>query len=201
MKYYFPCKPNPLSPTSPFFDELDRDTAWVAEVKKNGWRCLVYRDSGLVLWTRHHTTIDEPVPELRERLMAVPDQTVLDSEFLHHRTAGIKGFLYLFDILVWKGKVLINLPLQERRKYLEGAIEPDASIEIAHQVRIGKKQLFTQAIRQESDEGIVLKKLDSRYLVSESRCLQHPFWLKVKRPETHWSRTCKTTNYGKGGQL
>lgn len=86
---------------------------------------------------------------------------------------------------MFKGKLLINLPLSERRKYLEDAISETPDIEIARQVRVGKKQLYYQAIREMVNEGIVLKKLNSQYLISESRCLQNPFWLKVKRTENH----------------
>jgi ATP-dependent DNA ligase len=115
MKYYYPCKPNPLSPGSRFFAELDRDPSWIAEIKKNGWRCLVYREKYLTLWTREKTTINEPLESLRDSLMAVPEQTVLDGEFIHKRTVDVKGKLYLFDALIFKGRLIVDLPLSERR--------------------------------------------------------------------------------------
>ena len=185
MRYYYPCKPNPLSPDSRFFAELDRDISWVAEIKKNGWRCLVYRDTQLTLWTREKTVINEPLESLRDGLMSVPEQTILDGELIHFRTTGLKGKLYLFDALMFKGKILINLPLSDRRKYLEESISEITDIEIAKQVQLGKRRLYYQAIQEAVNEGIVLKKLDSRYPVSDRRCLQNPFWLKVKRIEKH----------------
>lgn len=185
MKYFYPCKPNPLSPDSRFFAELDRDASWIAEVKKNGWRCLVYRDSSMTLWTREKTTINDPLESLRASLMAVPEQTILDGELIHKRTRDIKGKLYLFDIIMFKGKLLVDLPLCERRKYLEDAAPAAPDIEMAAQVRVGKRQLYHQSILEEVNEGIVLKKLNSRYLISEKRCPQNPFWLKVKRPEKY----------------
>jgi len=185
MKYLYPCKPNPLALGSPFLDELDKDVRWIGEIKKNGWRCLVHRDSGLVLWTRHKTTINEPLEALRDGLMAVPEQTILDGELVHFRTTDIKGVLYLFDILLHKGRQLTDLPFADRRKVLEDVCAKISGVELAAQVRIGKKALYHQALKDPVNEGIVLKKLDSKYLVSEKRCLQNPFWLKVKRPEKH----------------
>lgn len=188
MKYLFPCKPNALGIGSSFLEEVDRSPSWIAEVKKNGWRCLVYRESGVVLWTRHKTVIDDPSPLLRDCLLAVPEQTVLDGEFLHHRTADVKGHLYLFDVLIFRGKLITHFPLRERRKRLEevgSLLQAGDSVTVAQQTRVGKKQLYYESIKSEENEGIVLKKLDSIYPVSDKRCLQNPFWLKVKKLEKH----------------
>jgi len=183
MKYLYPCKPNPLSPESRYFGLLDNDVRWIAEVKKNGWRCLVEKSAGkVVLWTRHGTQIPEPVPELRESLRGLPDDTVLDGEFVHYRTRTVKGALYLFDILSLEGEPLVNLPLSERRKALESVLSGIHTVELARQVRVGKKMLYSESIEGDENEGIVLKRLDSRYPASETRCLQNPFWLKVKKP-------------------
>jgi len=37
------------------------------------------------------------------------------------------------------------------------------------------------------NEGIVLKKIDSTFPVSDMASLQNPFWLKVKKVESHVS--------------
>ncbi len=185
MRYFYPCKPNPLATNSPFLDELDKDVRWIGEIKKNGWRCLIYREKELTLWTRHRTTITKPLAELRDSLMAVPENTILDGELIHFRTLDVKGVLYLFDILVHRGRQLTEMPLADRRKLLEDVAAKLAGIELAQQVRVGKKALYHRAIEESVNEGIVLKKLDSKYPVSEKRCLQNPFWLKVKRPEQH----------------
>ncbi len=185
MRYLYPCKPNPLAADSPFLNELDKDVHWIGEIKKNGWRCLIYREKELTLWTRHKTIIMEPLALLRDSLMAVPEQTILDGELIHFRTIDVKGVLYLFDVLVHRGRQITELPLADRRKLLEDVAAGLAGVELAQQVRVGKKALYHRAIEESVNEGIVLKKLDSKYLVSEKRCLQNPFWLKVKRPEKH----------------
>ncbi len=87
----------------------------------------------------------------------------------------------------YKGRQVTDLPLAARRKLLEDACPElvEGCIELARQVRIGKKQLYHKAILDPVNEGIVLKKLDSKYLCSTKSCPQNPFWLKVKRPEKH----------------
>lgn len=190
MRYLYPCKPNTLSPTSRLFDELDRDPRWIAEVKKNGWRCLAAKEEGkLTLWTRHRTTVREPLDDLREALRGLPDGTVLDGELIHHRTRGTKGVLYLFDMLAFKGNLLVGFPLSGRRGSLEIVFKDYLAgcpgVVLAEQVRLGKKRLYLDSIEGDENEGIVLKRLDSKYPVSETRCLQNPFWLKVKKAGNH----------------
>ena len=186
--YLYPCKPNTLTPDSKLFDELDRDIGWIAEGKKNGWRALpiMSEDGKLTIWTRHKTLIKEAVPELREALSGmIPAGTILDGEFINNRTKGVKGKLYLFDILMLKENLLLNIPLRERRQILESVIKETQDIVLAQQVRVGKKRLYYQSIEGEENEGIVIKRLDSKYLASEKSCPQHPYWLKVKRVEKH----------------
>ena len=186
--YLYPCKPNTLTPDSKLFDELDRDIGWIAEVKKNGWRALPTKDEkgNLTLWTRHKTLIKVPATELREVLSGImPAKTILDGEFINNRTKGVKGKLYLFDIITLEGRLLVDLTLRERRQILEGVVKETQDIVLAQQVRVGKKQLYYQSIEGEENEGIVIKRLDSKYLASEKSCPQHPYWLKVKRVEKH----------------
>jgi ATP-dependent DNA ligase len=187
MKYYFPCKPNRLSPGSNLFNQLDNDTGWIAEVKKNGWRCLAYKEGGtLTLWTRHHTTINDLLPELRGLLTKVlPDRCVLDGELLQNRTKGVKGVYYVFDLLMLEGAPTTGLPLWNRRQLLETVVTPTGPITLATQYQIGKVKLYHDSIEGEANEGIVLKHINSTYNASESRCLQNPHWLKVKRVENH----------------
>lgn len=186
--YLYPCKPNTLTPDSRLFDELDRDIGWIAEVKKNGWRSLPITDGDgkLTMWTRHKTLLSGPSEELKAALSGMmPAGTILDGEFINNRTKAVKGKLYLFDILMLEGKLLIDLSLRERRRILEGVVKETPDIVLARQVRVGKKQLYYQSIEGEENEGIVIKRLDSKYLASEKSCPQHPYWLKVKRVEKH----------------
>lgn len=184
MPFYYPCKPNPLSPESEYFEQLDNDKAYAAELKKNGWRVVIYRQpSSLEIWTRHHKLITTPLIQIRTELIEqLPANSIIDGELLF--TKRIKGFpdaLYLFDVIQWKGDLVVNSPLSERRKHLD-IIKPSNVITIAEQVRVGKRKLFERAISQyPENEGIVIKRLDSKYLINRTVSLQHPQWLKVKK--------------------
>ena len=82
--------------------------------------------------------------------------------------------------------MLVDDPLTSRRVVLEKLLPPfPGVVELATQTILGKKRLYEVSIEGEVNEGVVLKKTSSRYLASETRCLQHPHWLKVKRPEAH----------------
>jgi ATP-dependent DNA ligase len=188
--YLYPSMPNRLNPSSRYFETLDKDTAWIAEVKKNGWRCLVVKDAGSVtLWTRHKTTINEPLDEIREALASLPDGTMLDGELIFtRRVKGIPDALYLFDALYLKGERLTSLPLSKRKGiltliYRDYLVSP--MIELAEMVRIGKRELYCRSIEGDVNEGIVMKHLGSPYPASDAKCMDNPHWLKVKRIEGH----------------
>ena len=179
--------PKYLSPSHPFFAELDNSPKYVAEVKKNGWRGLIFRENRVYLMTRHNTFIKEPMEELKDYILqTVPKDTILDGELIHYRTKADKKRYYLFDIIMLKGKLLNKLPLSERRKILEGIItDPPDFMELSQWVRIGKKNLYYQSINNDLNEGIVLKKLDSIYPISDRKSIDNPFWIKVKKVENH----------------
>lgn len=187
MRYYYPCKPNRLSLDSPFMNKLDNNIQWIAEIKKNGWRCLAHKDKELTLMTRHNTLITEPLVELRATLFEMmPDRTVIDGELINNRTKDVKGVYYVFDVLTLEGGLLFHLPLHKRREILEKILSPTPSLYLAEQFVLGKKELYSKAIAESDlNEGIVIKKLDSTYMASPTSCRQHPYWLKVKRPEKH----------------
>ena len=182
LPYLYPCKPNVIKPSSKYFDELDKDSDWIAEVKKNGWRCGVYSNGSVELWTRHHTIISKPLNRLRDVLMkSAPKGMVLDGEILDHRSDRSLGRIYLFDVLYYKFKLITDRPLSERRRILEdNVLWVPGVVEIAHQVMVGKKNLFL-SLEANEDEGIVMKRVNSPYNASLMRCLQNPFWLKVRR--------------------
>jgi bifunctional non-homologous end joining protein LigD len=180
--------PMRIYPDSDLFKSLDRNKDWIAEVKKNGWRCLVEKKEGKVtLWTRKKTIITDAFPELRKELTdMLPDNSLFDGELIDHRTKNIKGVWYAFDIIQQEGVTVENLPFIQRRRILEQYVHTTSNILLAEQTEVGKRNLYEQSIHSEENEGIVLKKLDSKYSASLIKCNETPFWLKVKRPEAHF---------------
>lgn len=186
--YYFPNMPIRLHPNNPYFLELDNNELWAAEVKKNGWRCLTYINDNILFYNRHNRLITENFTSLRKSLKDIPPKTILDGEILNFRTKDVKEKLYLFDVIMWDGKLLASQPYIERIKYLKN-IPTSEHVEIAEQFYKNKVRLFYDSINSQLLEGIVLKRIDSKYMISTSKSLKNVLWLKVKKIEDHVKST------------
>jgi len=191
IKFIYPCLPNTLSPTSKYFDELDKDTRWIGEVKKNGWRCEVIKDDDTVeLWNRHGRLMLDPLEGIRDIMRGLPNKTMLDGEvkFSRRIKGQVEGY-YLFDMLYWDGTVIHTQKLFRRRPLVEIIYKDYFAgsdiVELARQVEVGKKTLYYESIDGELNEGIVLKKLDAIYPISYETNKTCTEWLKVKKVEKH----------------
>lgn len=183
-KYFWPNLPLRIYPEDSLFQKLDNDKYWAAEVKKNGWRCLVYIDTEINFWNRHKDLIKENFINLRKSLSNLPKKTILDGEILNFRTKDVKEKFYLFDVIMWDNKLMLNIPYIERIGYLK-TIPENEYIEVAKQVYENKKDLFYSSITDNLLEGIVIKKIDSFYILSTTKSVVNPSWLKVKKIEDH----------------
>lgn len=182
INYFYPCKPVYVHPTSSLAQKLDNNKEWVAELKKNGWRCLVYKSgNNLTLYTRHHTIINDPLPEIREYFLQVPGNFIVDGELIEKRTKHFKGLFYAFDILYKNNTLLVNMPLVLRREMLDELLPSHGSIVTPTWVIENKLELYNSTINSEVDEGIVVKKLDSKYKISSTSCQPYSLWLKIKQ--------------------
>lgn len=180
MIYIYPNKPNWIDKQD---IKLYEKPNWIAERKKNGWRCLAYRNqNNLELWTRHHTLIPDLLPKTRSLLMQLTLDTVIDGELIDKRTKDVKDEYYAFDILFFEGKPLVNVPWKERRKILEN-LNLIVGMELSEPINLGKRMLYDMAVK-DGDEGIVLKEINSTYIVDLKSCQNNPLWLKAKRPES-----------------
>jgi len=186
MKYVYPCKPNTLPLTSELFDQLNNDPSWVAEVKRNGIRSEIYSEKdSKVLCTRNKTIVEDKLPEIRRQIELLPSGIILDGELISKRPKNWEKHFYLFDIIAYEGKYLVNLPLIQRREILEKVYEKylqwEKKIEISKWVYTNKRELYYSSIGDELQEGIVIKRLNSKYLIGSNSCPQNPYWLKVKK--------------------
>jgi len=185
MQYFYPCKPVYIHPDSTTAKQLDNNTDWVAELKKNGWRCLVYKSGDTVtLYTRHKTIINDPLTDIREYFKQLEGNFIIDGELIEKRTKHFKGLFYAFDILYKNNKLLVNLPLQSRREILDETIKQHDSIQKPDWEYVNKLALYQSTLNSNIDEGIVLKKLDSRYKISNVSCQPYSLWLKIKQTNT-----------------
>src|SRR5215211_4184042 len=123
--------------------ELPEGHGWQYEPKWDGFRGILENDGGeLALWSRKERPLLRYFPELRPLGELLPPHSALDGEIVIARD-GILDFdsmqmrlhpaesrvqrlakeipaeFIAFDVLLWKGKPIHELPLTKRRKELE----------------------------------------------------------------------------------
>jgi ATP-dependent DNA ligase len=185
--------------------EIPTGAGWLYEPKWDGFRCLAFRKGGQVLLqSKAGQPLGRYFPELVEALGRLPAKTfVLDGEIvipegkgfsfdallqrIHPAESRIRKLsretpasLYAFDLLVdERGRSLVDLPLEERRKKLEAFFEkvPDDAQAVLSPATPDRKKAGTWFGGSGLD-GVVAKRLDSPYLSGER------VMVKVKRMRT-----------------
>jgi len=195
--------PEHLEPMRARVGDLPGDEpAWAFEIKWDGIRALAYASGGRVrLETRTGRDVTERYPELRRLARALGSrEVVLDGEIVAFDRAGRPDFgllqrrmhlgsesavrrrardtpvaLMVFDALHLDGRSLLDLPYTERRERLEAlALEGESWRTPAYHTGDGAALL--EASRAQGLEGIVAKRLDSRYDPGR----RSGAWLKIK---------------------
>ncbi len=157
-------------------DTLPRGEEWVFEPKWDGYRALVTVSGGdATLTSRNGNDLTQRFAECARGVAASlrSSDAVLDGEVValdeqgRSRFSGLQegtGTLALvaFDLLELDGEPLIDLPLAERRARLEELVIPGAgSVSVSPQFDDGDALLAVA--REQGLEGVVAKRLDSRY--------------------------------------
>ena len=165
--------------------ELPEGDGWQYEPKWDGFRGVLENDGGeLALWSRKERPLLRYFPELRPLGDLLPPHSALDGEIVIARdgvldfelmqtrlhpaesrvnklAAEIPAEFIAFDVLLWKGKPLHELPLAKRRKELEKlakglpALAGDADLDQAR----GWLDTFEAA----GLDGVIAKRLDLAY--------------------------------------
>jgi bifunctional non-homologous end joining protein LigD len=178
------------------------DSGWAYELKWDGVRAIAYSDAGhLRLESRNGRDITSQYPEVRPIAAELgAHQTILDGEIVSFDEEGRPDFqrlqrrmhlaseaavrrrvgdtpatYVLFDLLFLDGRDLSDLPYTERRERLAelGLDGPSWQTPSYHQ---GDGRALLDLTRARDLEGVVAKRLDSRYLPGRrSRA-----WLKIK---------------------
>ena len=158
---------------------------WVHEVKWDGVRLLVEVQAGrLRLWSRNENEVTVAYPELRG-LADLGRDALLDAELVAFAD-GVPKFsaiadrmhvrnarraeelsrvnpvtLLVFDVLRLDGEDVMDRPLSERRRLLESLELSGPSWQVPASYDDG--QMLLEATAQQGLEGIVSKKLSSKY--------------------------------------
>ncbi len=147
---------------------------WVFEPKWDGFRAIVTVSGGEATFTSRRG--NDLTARFAEVARAVPralasSEAVLDGELCALDDAGGSRFsllqegassvLVLFDLLELDSQSLVDEPLAERRKKLEALVRSDGVVMVSPQFEDGDALLA--AAREQQLEGVVAKRLDSRY--------------------------------------
>lgn len=168
------------------------DDQWQYEVKWDGYRALAFVNKGNVeLLSRNNKSFNDKFYPIYDLLREWKINAVLDGEILVLNEKGISQFgalqnwrseadgelvFYVFDLLWYDGKNLMDLPLYQRQAILNEVLPADDD-----RVRLGKVFKasgidFFAAAEKMGLEGIIAKKIESTY-ASDRRSKE---WLKIK---------------------
>jgi bifunctional non-homologous end joining protein LigD len=176
---------------------------WLFEIKWDGVRALTWIKEGkLTMRSRNAIEINDRYPELAGLPLALSaHQLILDGEIvaldsrghsdfgllqqrMHVRApaptlvAKVPAVYFLFDLLYCDGYDLRDVPLLERKQLLQRLLHASDRFRFSdHQIEYGK-ELFELA-KQQGLEGIVAKRIDSRYVSDRSAS-----WAKIKVTQT-----------------
>jgi bifunctional non-homologous end joining protein LigD len=162
---------------------------WVFEPKWDGFRALARLEGGEVtLTSRNGNDLTSRFPQLARSIGSAirAPEAVLDGEICAFDDQGRSRFgllqagegtlaFVVFDLLEEGAEQLADLPLKERRARLEPLVDPSAGpVIVSPQFDDGKALLA--AAREQELEGVVAKRLDSRYQPGK----RSQDWRKVK---------------------
>ncbi len=181
------------------------ESAWAFEVKWDGVRAIARTQPGRIrLLSRNGNDVTAAYPELRALNRALGSHAaILDGEIVAFDDSGRPSFEALqprmhlrggaavrryaqetpvsylvFDLLWLDGHSLIGLPYTERRERL-AALKLDAERWFAPEFHVGAGSALLQATREQGLEGVVAKRLDSRYTPGR----RSENWLKIKHSQ------------------
>lgn len=168
------------------------DPNWQYEVKWDGYRALAFLNKGNVdLFSRNNKSFNDKFYPIYNLLKNLKINAVLDGEILVLNDKGISNFgslqnwrseadgelvFYVFDLLWYDGKNLMNLPLNQRQAILQEILPiDDDRIRLSKVFKASGIDFFDAAGKM-GLEGIIAKKTDSLYS-SDRRSKE---WLKIK---------------------
>jgi len=184
-----------------FYEENVFDSEeYIFELKFDGARCLAYLDDEkTVLINKRFKDISLTYPELSNIHKTIKKRCVVDGELVV--MANKKPSFYqlqkrallanplkikllstkfpvtfiAFDILYYDDKLIVDMPLIERKKLLTANISENSKIIISRYIET-KGKIFYQLAKEQNLEGIVAKLKTSKYYMGK----RSRVWLKIK---------------------
>ncbi|MGI8965074.1 MAG: non-homologous end-joining DNA ligase, partial [Limisphaerales bacterium] len=168
---------------------------WIYEIKFDGFRAIAVKQGRNVqLFSRAAKDFSARFPEALAAIQKLPcKNAVFDGEIVALDPTGRSSFqllqmsnmpgekrppicFYLFDLLNLEGKDLKNSPLRDRKKILQSLLSPQAEpARFSADLKGDPEQLLAE-IRKHGLEGIIAKRLDSKYETGR----RSGAWSKIK---------------------
>lgn len=157
--------------------DIPQGEDWTYEIKLDGYRLEAIRHkSKVTVYSRRKNILNEKFGYIAEALSGLPDRTIVDGELVALDEKGISNFnllqnfksarqqihYYAFDVLVHKGKSLLEHPLSERREIL-GEILPQNDHISLSVVETRSATQVLKFVRKHGLEGVIAKRADSAY--------------------------------------
>jgi bifunctional non-homologous end joining protein LigD len=157
---------------------LPEKQQWIYEIKLDGYRCLGLRDhNGVRLFSRNKNVLNSRFPKIVKALERLESGIMTDGEIValdksgrpsfnilqNHRSIAEQIHYYVFDLLIYKGKSMLGVPLEQRRELLKMAVAPFLDTIRLSENFAGEAKEIAAAAQQLGVEGIIAKKRDSLY--------------------------------------
>jgi len=160
-------------------EKLPEGPDWFHELKFDGYRALAIKAGGKVhLRSRNDNDFNGRYPSIVKALGVMPEDTVIDGEVVALDPDGKPSFnllqnygfavaplhFFIFDLLVLKGRDVMQEPLTERRELLEKHVFPkmEEPIRYSPLLEASLKDLI-QSVKAQGLEGLVAKRRASKY--------------------------------------
>ena len=169
---------------------------WIFEPKIDGWRMQIvrYNNGRVECWGRRlerkpnwSAKLQYLIHELRD---CVPKGTILDCELyssggrrfipsLFARKPKVKPIVFIFDAIYIEGIDIGTRTLRRRKNMLARIHLKPPFYYVAGRRLTNIKRNYMSEVKK-GHEGIVIKKLDSKYLIGRESPIATQWWRKIK---------------------
>jgi ATP-dependent DNA ligase len=179
----------------PYFGE-PLEGEWIWEPKIDGWRLQIikYEDERIEAWGRRLERNPNWTQKLYDILLLIKEKlpacTILDCELT---TEGGRRFIpslfakrkrafpivYIFDAIFFEGEFVGSLPLMQRQRMIESVKLCPPFVKVVHNPLKDMREALLHSLN-ERHEGIVMKRVDSPYIICDEGPVATESWRKLK---------------------
>lgn len=187
--------PHKITPMLAELIDAPFDSAeWGYEIKWDGYRAVAEVRAGAVeLYSRNGHSYNKKYEVIVSDLVQIPHTVVLDGEIVavdslgrsqfqhlqeYHPHSELRLLYYVFDLLYIDGYDLRDVALRDRKSILEKILPTTQHVQYSDHI-VGHGLALFELAQKKNAEGIIAKRLASRYLSKRSNN-----WRKIKHLHT-----------------